>query len=63
MKINIDENEETFHGQDSLSQILERGKRLQTKMDIALDDNELDQDAFKEIHGVHIVPKKYVPPF
>jgi hypothetical protein len=58
-RINIDEGEDTFHNQDELAKILARGERLRNQMDQALDAD----DAWESLHGKHLVPKKYVPPF
>ena len=57
--ITIDENDDTFHNQGELASILARGQKLRDQMDQALDSDM----AWQSIHGPHIVPKKYVPPF
>ena len=56
--INIDENEDTIHTKAEFNKILQRGKRLQSRMDEAMGD-----DAWTKIHGPNEMPKRYVPPF
>ena len=56
--INIDENEDTLHTKADFAKILNRGKRLQTRMDEAMGD-----DAWEKLHGANNLPKRYVPPF
>jgi len=38
-KINIDENEDTYHNQEEFKKALERGRRLKERMNEALDDD------------------------
>jgi hypothetical protein len=59
-QINIDENEDTFTNAGELESILNRGKRLQEQMAKAI---EPSKTAWEEIHGIHNIPKSYVPPF
>ena len=56
--INIDENEDTIHTKAGFDKILQRGKRLQSRMDEAMGD-----DAWEKLHGPNEIPKRYVPPF
>jgi len=59
-QINIDENEDTFASQNELENIMKRGARLQEQMAQAM---EPSQEAWASIHGIHNIPKNYVPPF
>ena len=56
--INIDENDDTIHTKAQFDNILQRGKRLQSRMDEAMGD-----DAWTKLHGSNEIPKSYVPPF
>lgn len=56
--INIDENEDTLHNAQDFSRIFERGQKLKEKMDQAM-----GADAWEKLHGIHNVPKSYIPPF
>ena len=56
--INIDENEDTVGTKAEFTKILNRGKRLQNRMDEAMGD-----DAWTRLHGPNERPKSYVPPF
>ena len=40
-KINIYENEDTFHNQGEFKNVIERGRRLKERMNEALDDDAL----------------------
>lgn len=58
-KINIDENDDTFHNQEEFKKVLERGRKLKERMNEAL-----DEDAWRQLHGPHEIPKtSYVNPF
>jgi hypothetical protein len=58
-RIKIDDNEDTFQNESELQKILNRGHKLREQMDQALDSDI----AWESLHGPHIIPKKYVPPF
>ena len=57
-RVQIDMNENEESSTDFMA-IMARGKRLQEKMDQALDHDR----AWSDIHGDHAIPKTYVPPF
>jgi len=59
MNINIAEEEDTFHNEEEFAKIFNRGENLRKQMNQVLEKDK----AWETIHGVHEVPKKYVPPF
>ena len=58
--IDIDENDDSIANAGELENILSRGARLQQQMAQALDPST---SAWEQVHGIHEIPKPYVPPF
>jgi len=57
-QIEINENDESS---DFMGDILKRAAKLRDQMDNAVDDDK--RTPWESIHGVHNIPKSYVPPF